>query len=340
MKKIIFLLSLVIIIVSSCKIFKGGKTLTHISFLVDFNKPINYGYKLQIKTTANYSNGKTKDITSKSDLTINIVGAKYQKGIIYCNSNPTSFQKDTINISASYRKDDKDYSTSLVIPFNYKGSLNFNFNGKSGKSGAKGVKGGTTILFRNGKDGGIGDDGEDGGFGHDLTMFVWKENNLYYIKINDMTDNKTYYYKANDLTQAYNIYVVGGSGGQGGQGGYGGDGRDGKKTEKKIKLPGNGGDGGLGGQGGNGGKGGNVYVFIHPNATNFQQKIYTNNNGGNPGAGGQGGKAGSGGTPLEGQSPTKNGNVGTNGSSGLQGAQGDVINIEVQQFDIEDVKNN
>jgi len=340
MKKIIFLVSLSVLIISSCKIFKGGKTLTHISFQVDLNKPINYGYKLPIKTIANYSNGKTKEITSKSDLTIKITGAKYEKGLIYCNSNPTSFQRDTIDISATYIKDNKDYTVSLLIPFNYKGAVNFNFNGKNGTNGATGSKGGSTIIFRNGKDGGIGSDGGDGELGHDITMFVWKEASLYYIKINDMTDDKTYYYKANDLTQAYNIYVAGGSGGQGGQGGKGGNGRDGKKTEKRTKLPGNGGDGGQGGNGGNGGKGGNVYIFIHPNATNFQQKITTNNIGGNPGLGGLGGKAGRGGTPLEGQSPTKNGNVGLNGSSGLQGAPGDVINIEIQAFDIDDVKNN
>lgn len=338
MKKQIIFLFLLTVLVSACSIFKGGKKeVTGISFEYDVNKPVNYGYRLPIKIIASYSNGKSKDVTSKDGLSIDISGAKYSNGIIRCNSNPTSFQKDTIYLKASYLKNEKTFTKSVVLPFNYKGSLNFNCNGSKGFRGGDGSKGGTSMIFRYGKDGTAGLSGSDGTIGHDLTVFIWKELSLFYIKIYDMTSEKTYYYKANNNTTSYNYYV---NGGQGGQGGKGGDGKDGKKTEKKTKLPGDGGNGGIGGPGGNGGKGGNIYIFIHPTATDFQNKIYTNNNGGAAGAGGSGGKGGSAGTPLEGQSAKNSGSTGGNGINGLTGANGDVINIEVQQFDIEDAKNN
>ena len=340
MKKSIILFALISITLIGCKVFKGGKQLTQLSFEYNQNANVNYGSVFPIKVLANYSNGKTKDITSKSDLTINISGAKYQKGKVYCNRYPKNFEKDTIKIDATYRKDDKEYKQSLIIPFNYKGKVDLFFNGQKGANGATGSKGGVTLLFRNGKEGGAGDDGLDGERGHDITTFIWSEGELYFIKVYDMTDDVSYFFKANSNTLAYNINAIGGQGGDGGKGGNGGDGRDGKKTEKKTKLPGDGGNGGVGGNGGNGGVGGNIYIFIHPNAANFKSKIYTNNSGGQAGKAGKGGRAGKGGTPLEGQSATTDGVAGANGNPGLFGANGDVINIEIQEFDIEDVKNN
>lgn len=341
MKKQFVFLFLLSVLISACAIFKGGKKeVTDISIEYDKTKAINYGYKLPIKIIANYSNGKQKDVTSKDELTVKIKGAKYTRGAIYCYSNPSSFQSDTIFLDATYQKDDKTFTKSLVLPFNYKGSLNFKYNGASGDKGETGRKGSTSLIFRNGKAGGAGLAGYDGAVGHDLTVFIWKEVTLYYIKIYDMTADKTYYYKANDNTTSYSFNVNGGQGGQGGDGGEGGDGKDGKATEKKTKLPGNGGDGGIGGPGGNGGKGGNIYIFIHPNAAAFQNKITTNNNGGAAGSGGNGGKGGKAGTPLEGQSAKSAGYNGAKGINGLTGANGDVINIEIQQFDTEDAKNN
>ena len=328
-------------IFSACSIFKGGKkVVTSISFQYDPNSPINYGYKLPIKVIANFSNGKTKNITSKDDLLLTIKGATYSNGIIYCNSNPIRFQKDTIYLNATYTKNKKIHKQSLILPFNYKGSLNFNYNGSRGKNGSDGGKGSTSLFFRHGKDGDAGLIGSTGHVGHDLTVFIWKELSLYYVKLYDMTTDKTYYYKANDNTNFYNFNVFGGNGGNGGDGGKGGNGKDGAKTENKTKSPGSGGDGGIGGSGGNGGKGGNVYVFIHPNATGFQNKITTNNVGGTGGLAGGGGKGGLTGVTLEGQNSKDEGTTGQNGDNGLRGASGDVINIEVQQFDIKDVKNN
>jgi hypothetical protein len=344
MKKYIPLLAVLVVLISACSIFKGGnKTVTSISIQYDVTKPINYGYRLPIKVIANFSNGKTKDVTSKNDLSITVKGAKYTNGIIYCNSNPIGFQKDTIYLNASYTRNEKKYVQSLILPFNYKGGINLNHNGSKVGNAIDGEKAGTSLFFKHGKKGDVGLDGRAGGVGHDLTVFIWQELSLYYLKVYDMTTDKTYYYKANNNTKSYNFNICGGKGGQGGSGGQGGEGKDGTKTETKTKLPGTGGDGGNGGAGGNGGKGGSIYIFIHPSATGFQNKIYTNNIGGTAGKGGAGGKGGLSGTPLETLSKkntVNNGRNGVDGIDGLIGASGDVINIEIQQFDIQEAKNN
>ena len=338
-KKIIFG-SLILLVISGCAIFKGKGELTHISFEYDSSTAINYGKNFSFQVFANYANGKTKNISSKSELKTEIIGANYAKEKISIGNYPTSFKDDVIIFKATYTLNDKVYKDSINIPFNYLGGVKLNFSGLIGQTGDDGLNGKTSLLFRNGKDGAEGFEGNIGGKGDDLSVFVWHENEHYALKVYNMVSEKSYFYKSSESTDYFNFYTNGGKGGSGGSGGTGGAGKDGVKTEKKVKLPGQGGDGGNGGNGGIGGQGGSVYVFIHPNAQNFKNKIKVYNIAGAGGNGGSAGAAGRAGKPLEGQNTPMAANSGVKGNTGNSGLIGDVISIEVQDFDIEDVKNN
>jgi hypothetical protein len=340
LNKNLFFLSLIVLLVSGCAIFKGKGKFTHISFKYDLNAQINYGKSFPLKVMANYANGKTKNISSKSDLKVKVRGARYSNEKIVIGNYPQKFKEDVIYFKATYAVNDKFYTDSIKIPFNYLGGVKLSFQGNNGAGGEKGGRGKTSVLFRHGKDGESGGNGADGGIGDDLSVYVWKENNLFMIKVYNMVSDKSFFYKAKDKTSFFKLLVYGGSGGEGGNAGNGGDGKNGVKKDEKIKKPGQGGNGGNGGNGGAGGQGGSVYAFVHPSAASFKEKIQVLNNGGVGGKAGSFGKGGDAGSPLEGQDTPSNGNNGVVGINGMGGSSGDVISIEVQDFDIEDVKNN
>jgi hypothetical protein len=335
MKRKIYILFIFALILGSCAIFKGKGYLTKITITYDTSRPINYGYTLPLTLTAYYSNGKIKEITNKDGSYIRVEGATItSNSVLKFNRYPKQFNDDNIAVYASYTKGDKTYKDSIFFSYNYRGKINLNFSGKIGPTGDSGSNGSTSLLFRFGKDGYAGNAGGQGENGHDITAYIWKDSSLYFIKVYDMNTDKYYFYKANDLTKAFNITTNGGQGGSGGEGGQGGSGKDGS-IGKKIKSPGAGGNGGNGGTGGVGGKGGNIYVFVHPTAADFSNSIFGFNNGGVGGNGGSGGTGGSGGKAQEGQTAGSNGSSGVNGMRGIAGQNGDIINIEIQEFDIE-----
>jgi hypothetical protein len=325
-------------LVNSCSIFKKKGSINDIKIIYDNAQDINYGKKVKFKIIANYSSGKSKNIIGKKGVTINVLGASYNKDYFILPKYPSQLNDDIVYVSASYSINDKTYKDSIAIPYNYKGKVLLEFNGENGINGSDGKDGKRSLIFKDGNHGSDGANGANGTVGHDLQVYVWKENQMYFIKVIDMTNNNTYFYKANEKTLSYYFYVNGGSGGNGGKGGDGGNGKDAVKTEKKVKSAGIGGNGAKGGNGGNGAKGGNVYVFIHPNAKNFKSKIVIYNYGGKAGKAGAGGKAGTAGKDLDGQISKKNGKPGTSGVMGIEGTSGDVISIEIMEFDINDIK--
>lgn len=327
---------------SACSIFQHNRTLTEIEIRLEDNQEVNYGNTINYDIYAIYSNGKEKKINKEEELSLQVSGAKYnqKQGKIYLPSYPTEFLSDSIYISAEYHHNGVTKTDSTFIVYNYKGSTYLYFNGTKGTQGGAGRDGKTPLLFRDGTDGMGGEAGVQGGKGHDLTVYIWKEKETYFIKIIDLTADTTYFYKANQMSTVFAIFSNGGQGGQGGSGGDGGNGKDGLVSSSKTRVPGDGGNGGNGGQGGVGGQGGNIYVFIHPYAVDFQPKLKLTNEGGNPGAGGNLGKAGQGGKAATGQTAGSPGVDGVKGSAGYQGPAGDIINVEVMAFDIETEKNN
>ena len=335
-KNIIFIISSFLIL-AGCNLFKGSKTPTGIEFKYNTSANINYGYSFSFKTVLVYSNGKTKNISGKEELDITIEGGDYNNGSISLPSYPTSFQKDTIKIEATYTNGDLVFKKSIAIPYNYKGDLKLDFSGNSGDDGEKGSNGGTSMIFGYGKDGDAGGQGKDGYNGSDLLVHIWKDeiSQLYFIRVTDINADKMYFFKNQDSGYGIKLDITGGKGGKGGNGGDGGDGKDGRIKKEKKKEPGDGGNGGSGGNGGNGGNGGSVYVFIHPNAAEIQSRIAIYNFGGEPGIGGNGGKAGLGGKPLEGQNAGTDGIAGNAGVPGVSGNTGEAYEISVEEFDIE-----
>ena len=326
----------IILLLSACS-DKNLGTPTGIVVQPAENAEINYGHRFKVETYMTYDSGKRKLLNSKKDIEFIVKGGEVKGEMISVPSYPTSFQPDTIYVTARYARKDLNFETNKAIPYNYKGNLEMRFNGESGEGGADGSDGNTPLLFRDGKD---GDDGSDGGLGnpgHDLSIHVYKveKTGLYHIRVMDVTTSKFYFFRYKDSGFPIKIYVEGGNGGVGGDGGDGGDGKDGKKTEKKEKDPGAGGNGGIGGNGGTGGTGGTVFLFVHPNANGVQKKFVVSNIGGSGGAGGKGGKAGKAGDPLEGQEQPSDGLPGAEGHEGLIGDPGQPVQISVEDFDID-----
>ncbi|MFT4602992.1 MAG: hypothetical protein ACI857_003179 [Arenicella sp.] len=336
MTKQIFALILFASIAFSCGSKKWG-TPTGIEMRHAENAEINYGKKFRVQTFLKYDSGKEKDVTDKTELKLRSKGAELSGSFISISSYPTSFQNDTIVVTASYVKKDLNFSIGKKIPFNYKGELMLQFSGEEGLAGTIGSDGSTPLLFRSGKPGDAGGLGGNGGTGHDVSVHIYKseKDSLYYIKVTDLNASQIFFFKNKDVGFPITIHSTGGRGGQGGLGGDGGDGKDGKKTEKKVKSPGSGGSAGDGGIGGIGGNGGTVFVIIHPSAKEIQSRITAYVLGGPGGEGGPGGAGGKGGGPLEGQEKGSDGLSGDMGAQGAQGIVGMPIQMIVEDFDID-----
>lgn len=296
---------------------------------------INYGYSFSFRTYAVQANGKEKDITSKNELNVECYGAIYESGQISVDGYPERFRDDVIHIRAQYEKDGEIFKKELSLPFNYKGQLGADFSGYSGEAGEAGSDGGTALLFRWGKSGDIGLAGGIGGNGDDLKVHIWKDikSGKYKMIIENLVSGSSYYYSFLDTGYGILINANGGQGGQGGLGGNGGEGKDFQKTEKKTKSAGDGGHGGDGGPGGQGGTGGSVYVIIHPNAAEIQEKIAIYNFGGPGGPGGDGGSGGAGGKAPEGETPGEDGQPGVSGDEGPMGESGTTIEFSIEEFE-------
>jgi hypothetical protein len=321
---------------NSCRILKGGKKPVRLELRYSPEAFINYGYSFNLEAYVIYSNGKEKEVTGKDGFSLQIVGATYSSGMVVIENYPRTVSENIIKITGKYVNDDANLIHAIDIPFNYKGVVTVFLGGSVGSQGIPGADGGTALLLRDGKTGEPGMPGGRGSDGHNLTVYIWKDNlEFYRIKVLDLTTNQTYYYKTNNPDYGFTFDVSGGRGGTGGTGGAGGNGKDGVSTDKKTKLPGNGGTGGAGGVGGQGGNGGNVYVFIHPNAAPIESKISAYLYGGQGGYGGDGGKGGRGGSPLEGQAAGATGSGGSGGLGGMPGNPGTVFQVLVENFDVE-----
>lgn len=335
-KHIIF--PLLLLMLSACALLKGKKEIQEIKLEYPTDAKINYGYTFPIKTYVVYSNGKKKEITGKKELTISAEGATYSNGKLKIGGYPENLRSDTIKLTAVYTVNDKTYEKKMTLPFNYNGDLVVAFNGKAGIDGESGKNKGTPVILRNGKNGEDGGEGGVGENGADLTVNIWKETDKerYRVKVSNLVTQKTYQYTYQPNGFGIRFEVNGGKGGNGGDGGDGGNGKDGLINEKKNKDPGDGGNGGNGGIGGTGGNGGTVFVFIHPNAAELENKIAIYNFGGTGGNAGQAGDAGEGGDPAEGQDLVPDGVAGADGVVGQSGETGAPYQIIVEDFDIED----
>lgn len=333
----VYLPIIILFFISSCALLKGNKEIESIKFKYQTDTPINYGETFTLTTLAYYKNGKTKDISSKNDLKITVMGGIYKNGRIQIECKPEILMPDTIYVQAEYVTETKTFSHKEAIPFNYLSPLTVIFRGENGVNGENGKNRSTPLLFKDGKTGEDGFIGQDGENGHDLTVNIWKEaeTERYRVKVTDLTTNKTYQYTYKNNGFEIRFDVTGGNGGTGGEGGEGGDGKDGLISDKKTRLPGDGGTGGNGGNGGLGGTGGSVYVFLHPNAKELEQKITVYNFGGDGGQAGAGGPGGKGGKPAEGQDLTPDGTSGGNGWNGEKGQQGPILQLIIDHFDIE-----
>lgn len=322
-------------LISSCGLLKEGRKVVDVRFEYDESTAVNYGRDFSFRTYAIQANGKEKDITSKEELNVECYGANYENGRIFIDGYPERFSKDLITIRAQYEKEGTIFKKELTIPFNYQSAIEANFSGTQGEVGGDGSDGGTALLFRWGKDGDSGYSGGLGGNGSDLHVHIWKdpESKKYKMIIEELESGHTYYYSFFEKGHGVSISANGGAGGRGGNGGKGGDGKDYEKTEKKTKSAGDGGHGGDGGTGGQGGTGGSIYVFIHPNAMDIQEKLGLYNFGGPGGDGGSGGQAGSGGSAPEGQTAGENGQAGNSGDQGPLGESGTTIEISIQEFE-------
>jgi hypothetical protein len=327
----LFILVSISVITLAC----GNKRVDHLRFDYNEKANINYGYSFSFKTIVIYENGKEKDITNKQNLNLECFGATYEKGRIMINGYPERFSDDIIEVRASYESKGEIFKEKIQIPFNYNGQLGADFSGFVGLPGDSGKDGGTSILFRWGKDGAEGGPGSAGENGDNLHVYIWKdpESHKYKMIIENLNADASYYYSFIEKGFGILLSTNGGPGGQGGKGGSGGDGKDGEKTEKKTKSPGDGGHGGNGGDGGKGGNGGSVFVYIHPNAAEIQEKIAVYNFPGEGGLGGAGGSGGTAGKPLDEQDPANDGAQGGVGSQGIAGAAGAVIEFSIEEFE-------
>ncbi len=333
----LLIFSFIVAILSiSCGAKKWG---TPVGMQINYSETdnVNYGHSFRVQTILVYSTGKTKDITKEKETTYKIQGGKINGNRVSVPGYQKSFGENKVKLEASYTKKDVHYSLSATFPYNYKGDLIIKRNGANGHVGSEGEKGKGNMLFRNGTDGQDGGNGSDGADGHDLTLHIYKDtiNDIFKIKVTDVSTTNVFYYKNKDMGFPIKIFSNGGHGGAGGNGADGKDGKDGRMKEDKEKFPGDGGNGGNGGDAGSGGTGGSIYIFIHPSASGIENRIVSYANAGNAGIGGKGGLAGEAGKPLEGQDGAKNGTAGTLGQIGLMGNPGPPLQMSVEDFDID-----
>ncbi len=321
-----------------CGILPKNKAITGISVEVQPDAPVNYNLKIPVKVFAVLADGNKKNITSNKSLKCNATNSVFLNKGLYPISRPDNYDYNNLTATFTFENNDQTFSETIQLDFNYKGVLKMDFNGTNGTEGKRGSRGSLNVLTRDGADGNKGDDGTNGTDGHNLLVNIWKENEVFFWLVQDLTADSIFCYKSTLETDKIIINANGGNGGEGGNGGNGRNGKDGTNKDGKIKRPGDGGDGGDGGNSGNGGNGGSVHVFIHPNAPGVKSKIVINNTGGSSAEPGTGGSAGDKGVPLEGQAEPQPGVVGRQGTLGTEGVKGPVNISEHEFFDIEYVK--
>lgn len=302
---------------------------------IDYNSsdPINYSSPFKAEVVMKMYTGEEvvlsnpKNFSSSQNISFDFAS---KKSTIY--ALPSDFEKDFEVVSLSLTdKNEKTITTSDTIRLNFNNALSLGFSGEKGAKGNNGSSGGTGWLLRDGKEGDPGLNGSNGLNGDNYEVHIWKEGDMYFIHLKNITQNWIAKYKMLG-THALVINAQGGNGGNGGVGGSGGTGKDGELKGTTTKSPGNGGNGGNGGNAGNGGRGGDIVVVINPNAESIKPFLEIRNNGGYAGNAGSGGTGGQPGKPLSGQTQGKSGSNGLNGMNGLSGMAG-TVNVQTTPFD-------
>lgn len=338
LKKLVFLITFAQLIVSCSILYKNRKP-EKIKIEIKANTSVNYTTPIPYKIIAYYSNEKTWNITNQNNLNLIVKGGKSSKRHITPTTYPKDFSDSILNIYCTYTIKNLLLKDSLLLPYNYNGNIKLDFSGTDGADGKIGAKGSLNFLTRDGSHGENGQNGLNGQNGHDLTLYIWKKDSLFHIRINDQITEAVYFYKANENRN--NLLTLNTSGGKGGAGGKGGKGRNGKNAEiknDKEKEAGIGGNGGNGGDGGNGGNSGKISVYIHNSAIGYEKRIKIYNNeglGGNSGLGGPGGNSGE---ELNAEFLKAKGKTGVSGRKGVSGTENNHINMEVSLFDISSVE--
>lgn len=339
--KHIFLFLLIVLF--SCDVTHNIKPDEVDSFYIkpEAGSDINYGTSFKGKIYVNLMSGKTLEITrsKKIEFQGDVNGTKGSFAVT--KRFPDNFN-DTVlesNLHLTTRKGEVIRPLSLQL--NYMGGMHYRNQGNSGYNGSKGEDAkNKTLSWGVERDGHYGSTGYDGGPGEDgsnMTVYVWKEDSIYYLYAQYAQEFPVWRYFTL-ATKNVSIELIGGNGGAGGAGGDGGKGRDGRETRnEKVKSPGAGGAGGNGGNGGNGGKGGNLILVIHPSATDFESRFQHSVGGGIGGSGGIGGKGGSPGDTLSGQTPGAMGPNGANGNNGSIGVAG-TFEMKKMHFDFKQFK--
>ena len=332
MKHFIYLSMLAFLISCSPAIIKNVDDVKSLYIEYDPNVPNNYQNHIPGRVFAEMKNGERIELKNDKNF-------KSDSSVIF-NFNTSTFKIDqkpaTFNIAkvpVSLTLSDKtDYSVQFTdtVQLNFNGGITL-LDAHTPLHGAAGKSFGTPLVFRDGKDAENGLPGQPGVDGYRYDIKVWKDQEIYFIKVINTTLAETAYYQIRGLNQ-FQLNAWGGDGGNGGKGGDGGNGKDAKLKDEKEKDAGRGGNGGNGAQGGNGGRGGLIRCTIHPNAMDFQPFIIFDVRGGQAGKGGIAGKAGRAGTPLSGQTQPSHGNPGMAGQDGLPGVEG-YIEIISADFD-------
>ncbi len=335
--KNLFLL-LLFFLFAGCAVLRK-KEIVEIKFAYPAELNVNYGCGIPIKTYAVYSDGTMKGITKNDGLTISALGGVYENGFLRIEAYPEKSYSDQIKVSANFTSKKAVFKQSESISFNYKGDLSINFTGKNGAKPTivEENEGLRVVVFQEGKDRLSGNDGENRNDGPNISIFLSKsKDNFYLLKVVEAPSNNTYYYNYKDLGHNIKINVSGGNGGAGGNGGIGEDGEDGREKDNgKLKRAGNGGNGGNAGNGGYSGDGGLIQLIIHPNAAHLKPRIELYNLGGLGGESGAPGNGGRTGKNLENQSSGDNGLNDLHGNKGLDGRTGASSEIIIQEFPLE-----
>lgn len=298
---------------------------------------LNFGSRFEGRIKAIMISGDEIDITSNRKLDFTSSDIEKSGDHFKIARRPRDFSEDRVSYSLIVRDKEESFERHDTILLNFRGGLNFEQFVEDGMDGLDQKEKSSTWLFRDGKTGDDGTNGTDGAQGANYSAFIWKEGDLYYIHLRDLTFQTDYRYKTYG-TEAVVFTLPGGNGGRGGNGGNGGVGMNGEKEKDgKFKRVGDGGNGGNGGDGGNGGNGGSISVTFHPSAAALTGLVSFNLSGGAGGSGGRGGTAGKPGIPLAGQTEGRMGVAGRQGRRGTAGRDG-ISTTELIEFNPEEHK--
>ena len=309
------------------------ENIQNIAVEYDKTKAINYGDSVRVDFYSVQLSGERTNISNSFQLEIIGDGLRYERknNYLYIEKKPFKKDIDRLPFSTTLSKKDDVVTFQHELNLNFSGPLHINVSGEDGDKGRDRMSRLRPALLSDGKDGRDGDNGLHGKDGPSLKVHIWKNEDMYYVRLKQTTSDTVYYYQTTNKDNMV-IQATGGNGGRGGDGGNGSRGKKGKKTEDSSLQPGVGGDGGDGGNGGNGGKGGSLEVIVHPSAVDVLPTLKILNHGGAAGIAGKAGEPGKAGKPASGQKAVADGKKGKDGKAGLFGENGPQPVIKTEDF--------